>query len=146
MKPRIRGGLGWMISGRTLGGMELFAPENRLSRAEALSIYTIGSGWFTGNEAIKGRIARGQYADFAVLSQDYFIIDEREIANIESVLTVVAGRPVYAADEFLGAVHVPALPAVSPAWSPVATFGGYQNAARASASPSTTSRKREESP
>ena len=61
-----------------------------------------------------------------MLSDDYFTVPEEQIKNIESLLTVVAGKVVYAAKPF-EAFAPPALPPVSPAWSPVAHFGGYQN-------------------
>jgi len=47
------------------------------------------------------------------------------VKRLESVLTVVNGKVVYGAGTF--APLAPQLPAVAPAWSPVATFGGYQN-------------------
>lgn len=119
--------LEWMVTGKTLGGTKLFADDNRLTRAEALHVFTIGSAWFTSDEDAKGRIAPGQYADFAVLSEDFFEVPADEIGSIESVLTVLSGRPVYAAGPFASAVHVPQLPPVSPSWSPVTLFGGYQN-------------------
>jgi pimeloyl-ACP methyl ester carboxylesterase len=37
----------------------------RLSRTEALRLYTAGSAWFSGEEELKGKIVPGQYADFA---------------------------------------------------------------------------------
>ena len=46
------------------------------------------------------------------------------IARIESLLTVTGGKIGYAAGEYEG-LDAP-LPAVSPDWSPVARFGGYQ--------------------
>ena len=39
-------------------------------------------------------------ADLAVLSGDYFSIPEEEIKNLESVLTIVGGKVVYASEEF----------------------------------------------
>jgi hypothetical protein len=81
---------------------------------------------------VKGQIVPGQFADFAVLSDDYFSVPEGRIKNIESVLTVVGGKVVYAAKPFdaLGeGLMPPKLPAVNPAWSPVSHFGGYQQAA-----------------
>ena len=51
-------------------------------------------------ETVKGRIAPGQYADFAVLSADYLTVPEEQIKNIQSLLTVVAGKVVYAAKPF----------------------------------------------
>jgi predicted amidohydrolase YtcJ len=115
----------WMVSGKTIGGTEIYPAENRLTREEALRLYTLGSAWFSGDEAIKGRIAPRQLADFAVLSADYMSVPEEQIKRIESVLTVVGGAVVYAAKPF-DAFAPPALPAVKPDWSAVAHFGGYQ--------------------
>jgi predicted amidohydrolase YtcJ len=115
----------WMVTGRTVGGMQLASPENRLSREEALRLYTVGSAWFSGEEEVKGRIASGQFADFAILSADYLTVPEEQIRSIESMLTVTGGDVVYSAGPFTMFVPEP-LPPVSPAWSPVAAFGGYQ--------------------
>ncbi|MCA9472393.1 MAG: hypothetical protein KC594_10050 [Nitrospira sp.] len=68
-------------------------------------------------------MANGQFADFAVLSNNYFPIPEEEIKRLESVLTVVNGRIEYAAQEF-SQFAPPALP-VSLSWSPVGTYGGF---------------------
>jgi hypothetical protein len=62
-------------------------------------------------------------ADLAVLSADYFSIPEEQIKSLESILTIVGGRVVYAAAEF-ERLGPPPLP-VSPDWSPVKTYGGY---------------------
>lgn len=115
----------WMVTGKTVGGTPLFSAENRLTQHEALRLYTLGSAWFSGEETVKGRIAPGQFADFAVLSADYFSVPEEQIRTIESVLTVVGGDVVYSTGEVV-APEAPSLPAVSPVWSPVAVFGGYQ--------------------
>lgn len=115
--------LHWLVTGKTVGGMETRAERHRLTREEALALYTVGSAWFSGEEALKGRIAPGQFADLAVLSVDYFAVPEDQIVEIESVLTVVGGTIVYGAGPF--AVRSPDLPPVSPDWSPVAVFGGY---------------------
>lgn len=115
----------WMVTGRTVGGLQLASPENLLSREEALGLYTHGSAWFSGEAAAKGRIAPGQFADFAILSADYLAVPEEEIRRIESVLTVTGGDVVYSAEPFAMFAPEP-LPPVSPAWSPVAAFGGYQ--------------------
>jgi len=115
----------WLVSGKTMGGAQLFADDNKLTREEALEMWTVGSAWLTQEETVKGRIAPGQYADFAVLSDDYFTIPEERIKNIESLPTVGAGKVAYAAkpsDTFAP----PTLPPVSPDWSPVAYYGGYQ--------------------
>jgi predicted amidohydrolase YtcJ len=115
----------WMVTGRTVGGTQLASAENRLSREEALKLYTVGSAWFSGDEDVKGTIAPGRHADFAILSADYLSVSDEQIRTIESVLTVTGGDIVYAVEPFAAVAPEP-LPAVSPQWSPVSSFGGYQ--------------------
>jgi predicted amidohydrolase YtcJ len=121
----------WLITGKTIGGLSLYPEENRLDRAEALKLYTMGSSWFSTEDGKKGALTPGQLADLAVLSGDYFSIPEEEIKQLESVLTIVGGRVVYAAREF-AKLAPPELP-VSPSWSPVAKYGGYARGAKSAA-------------
>ncbi len=115
--------LSWLVTGRTVGGMQLYPEANRLDRLTALRLYTVGGSWFSGEDGKKGMIAPGQLADLAVLSADYLTVPEEEIKGIESLLTVVGGRIVYGAGEF-GSLAPPPLP-VSPDWSPVGAYGSY---------------------
>ncbi len=116
--------LSWLTSGKTVGGAVLFGEENRLDRMEALRLYTVGSAWFSGEETKKGALVPGALADLAVLSADYFTVPDAEVRGLESVLTVLGGKVVYAASPFAD-LGPPPLP-VSPSWSPVGVFGGYQ--------------------
>lgn len=118
----------WLITGKTVGGLALYPENNRLSRSEALRLYTAGSSWFSTEDGKKGSLVPGQLADFSVLTADYFSIPEEEIKQLESLLTVVGGKVVYAAGEF-SRLAPPALP-VSPDWSPVKQYGGYTNVSR----------------
>jgi predicted amidohydrolase YtcJ len=113
----------WLVTGKTIGGLSLYPEENRFDRAKALELYTVGSSWFSTEDGKKGSLTAGQLADLAVLSQDYFSIPEEEIKNLESVLTIVGGKIVYAAGEY-SKMAPPELP-VSPDWSPVKQYGGY---------------------
>ena len=113
----------WMVTGKTVGGVSLYSEKNRLSREEALRLYTQGSSWFSSESGKKGAIAAGQLADLAVLTDDYFNVPEEQIKSIESVLTVVGGKIVHATGEF--ASHTPPPIPVLPEWSPVKVFGGY---------------------
>ncbi|MFJ4318864.1 amidohydrolase [Streptomyces lavendulae] len=115
--------LHWLVTGRTVGGTALRPPTELLDRQQALGLYTRGGARLTGEEDVKGVLREGCYADLAVLSQDYLTVPEEVIPDIESVLTVVGGRIVHAAAEYAGLEE--AAPPVSPAWSPVAHFGGY---------------------
>jgi hypothetical protein len=119
----------WLVTGKTVGGLSMYDEEHRLDRMEALRLWTVGSSWFSTEHGTKGSIAPGQLADLAVLSADYLSIADEEIKNLESVLTIVGGKPVYAADEF--SELAPPLPPVLPDWSPVATYGGYYKPATA---------------
>ena len=113
----------WLVTGKTVGGLALYPENNRFERMEALRLYTVGSSWFSSDDGKKGSIVLGQLADLAVLSADYFAVPEEEIKRIESVLTIVGGKVVYAAKEF-SKLAPPPLP-VSPDWSPVKTHDGY---------------------
>ncbi|MFD6469871.1 amidohydrolase [Streptomyces goshikiensis] len=118
--------LHWLVTGRTVGGTPLYPAGNLIDRETALGLYTRGGARLTGEEGVKGTLREGCYGDLAILSQDYFTVPEAAIADIEAVLTVVGGRIVYASAEYEGLDE--AVPPVSPAWSPVAHFGGYQAA------------------
>ncbi|WP_310397919.1 amidohydrolase [Hymenobacter sp.] len=118
--------LHWLVSGRTVGGTVLYPPENRLDRRAALQLYTSGSARLTGEDAVKGRIQEGYYADLALLSADYFAVPEAQIPAIEALLTVVDGRVVYGAGAF--AQFAPKAVPVVPAWSPAATYNGWGGA------------------
>ncbi|WP_020654108.1 amidohydrolase [Massilia niastensis] len=115
----------WAVTGKTAGGLQTWQPRDLLSRHEALKLMTVGSAWMSGEEKLKGTLRKGQYADLAVLPQDYFTMDVEKIKDLESVLTIVNGKVVYGSGEF--GKLAPAAPPVSPAWSPVKVFGGYQN-------------------
>jgi len=121
----------WLVSGKTVGGTPMYPEANRLSREEALRLWTAGSAWFSGEEGEKGVLREEQFADLAVLSEDYFTVPEARIKGIESVLTVLGGKVVYGAEEF-GSLAPPPLP-VSPDWSPAGRFGGYYRGPAASA-------------
>ncbi|MGW0604423.1 amidohydrolase [Streptomyces sp. NPDC002640] len=123
--------LHWLVSGRTVGDLALRPPSNRVDRRTALEMFTRAGAALTGEQDVKGRLRPGCYADLAVLSDDYFTVPEDEIPHIESLLTVVGGRVVYAAADYEGIDEE--LPPVSPAWSPVTRFGGYQASGRAQA-------------
>ncbi len=113
----------WLVSGKTVGGMPLYLDKDCLPRDTALELWTAGSAWFSGETDKKGRIKAGQLADLVVLSADFFTVPEEEIKGIESVLTVVDGKVVYAADDFstYGPTPIP----VIPEWSPVTMYPGH---------------------
>jgi predicted amidohydrolase YtcJ len=118
----------WLVSGRTVGGLRLYDAGARLDRHTALELWTAGSAWFSSEQGEKGRIQAGMLADLAVLSADYFRVDEDAIKAIESVLTVVGGRIVYGQGPFRA--YSPPDLSVLPEWSPVAKVPGHYRPAQ----------------
>jgi hypothetical protein len=74
---------------------QVIAPEERLSREEALRAATIDGAYLTLEEDVKGSLERGKLADFAVLSADPLTVEEDAIKDIAAALTVVGGEIVH---------------------------------------------------
>ncbi len=81
-----------MITGRTVGGLQLTAQRDCLDRETALRMWTENVTRFSNEEGRKGRIEVGQLADLAVPDRDFFACPEAGIADTSAVLTVVGGR------------------------------------------------------
>jgi len=113
----------WLTTGKSIGGAQLYGEENIISREKAIELYTKGSAWFSNEADKKGAFVENQLADLAVLSKDFFTVEDEEIKNIYSVMTVVGGDVVHASDEFTSLN--PPLPPVSPDWSPIKFYGTY---------------------
>jgi predicted amidohydrolase YtcJ len=63
-------------------------------------MYTQGSAWLTLDENKLGSLEIGKFADLVVLSDDYMTVDEENISEIVSLMTMVNGEVVYAATPF----------------------------------------------
>jgi hypothetical protein len=122
----------WAATGKTAGGLQTWRKEDIPSRYQALLLMTHGSAWMSNEEKVKGTIEPGRYADLVILPRDYFTMDIEQVRNLESELTIVNGKVVYAGGAYKALA--PPMPAVSPAWGPVKYYGGYQNRTRQNAS------------
>jgi predicted amidohydrolase YtcJ len=89
----------YMTTGRNVAGV-LTNPGQQISRLEALKMYTEGSAYVAFEEDSMGSFVEGKYADLAVLSEDYLSVPEHRLRKIESLLTLVGGKAVYAASPF----------------------------------------------
>lgn len=116
--------LSLMITGKTVGGMQIYPARNCLDRETALRMWTENVAWFSNEEGRRGRIEAGQFADLIVPSKDYFGVAEDEISFLTSDLTMVGGRVVYGAGAFAPLDDNP-LPPAMPDWSPTRSFKGY---------------------
>jgi predicted amidohydrolase YtcJ len=81
------------VTRKTVYGRELGASE-RISREEALRLYTSDAAWVTFEDDIKGSLTPGKLADIAVLDRDVLTVPEEEIRDVQSALTLVEGRVV----------------------------------------------------
>ncbi len=80
------------LDGAPKGG---YHPEQKLSRFDAVALYTRNPHYATGQEDVLGLLQEGYFADLAVLDRDIFEIPEEEILATKVTHTFVAGNLVY---------------------------------------------------
>ncbi len=85
----------WLVTGRSVDGAPPRNVEHRLSRQDALHLYTKGSAWFCHEDGVRGSLTPGDLGDVAVLSEDLFEVPEDDIRDLRSVLTIVGGKVVH---------------------------------------------------
>jgi hypothetical protein len=92
--------LRWLLfDSKNTGGAQR-GPEQTPTREDALRAYTIGSAWFSFDENKRGSLEPGKLADLAVLSKDYMTLPLDQLESVESLLTMVGGKIVYAAGPY----------------------------------------------
>ena len=92
------GGIDAAVNRRTLDGKHPngWFPEQKITVAEAIEGYTMGSAFAGFQEKDRGSITPGKLADFVVLSRDILDPAERDhIAETVVMMTVVGGKIVY---------------------------------------------------
>ena len=72
-------------------------PEQAVSRAQALKMFTTWPAFAAFEEKEKGSIERGKLADLTILSADIMTIPEAEILQARCVMTVIGGEIVFEA-------------------------------------------------
>ncbi len=73
----------------------VYGANQRITREEALRVFTINNAMLTFEENLKGSIERGKLADLVVLPADILMIPEKQIESLKPVATMVGGRFVY---------------------------------------------------
>ncbi len=74
---------------------KILGPGQRLTRQEALRVFTQSGAYFSFEEHRRGSLEPGKLADLAVLSHDLMSVPEEEIPLIDSLLTIVGGEVVH---------------------------------------------------
>jgi predicted amidohydrolase YtcJ len=107
MRPTIEADMGDEALGRPLwtvekavcrcvdGSTRVWGQDQRVSREDALRMKTIWAARYVGDQRKLGSLEAGKLADLVVLDRDYMTVPEREISDLQVLLTVVGGRVVY---------------------------------------------------
>lgn len=87
----------WMaITRRTTEGVVIY-PQERITREEALKMYTTWAAFQEFSEKYKGSIEKGKVADLVVIDRDFLTCDIEDIRKIEPLMTIVNGKALYTA-------------------------------------------------
>jgi predicted amidohydrolase YtcJ len=71
------------------------APQEAITREQAIRLHTQAPAYLTFDESLKGSIEPGKLADFIVLSDDILTVPEDKMKTLEVLATIVGGRQVY---------------------------------------------------
>ncbi len=79
----------------------LWGPNEKITRKEALWMYTNWAAFYTGDETILGTLEAGKYADMVILGGDFLTVPDNKISTLPIVATLVNGRFVYRQEDML---------------------------------------------
>ena len=70
-------------------------PEQRITRQEALRLYTTNNAYITFSEKDKGSLEPGKLADLIVIDRDYLECPVDEVKDIQVEQTWLGGKLIY---------------------------------------------------
>jgi predicted amidohydrolase YtcJ len=73
----------------------VFYGDQKMSRVEALTSYTLSNAFAAFEEDIKGSLSLGKLADVTVLDTDIMTVPDDQIRNAKVTYTIIGGRIVY---------------------------------------------------
>jgi predicted amidohydrolase YtcJ len=85
----------WMAITRKMTDGNVLNPEQRISRFEALKMWTWNNAYLEFSEKETGSIEPGKLADMVMISKNFATCPEDEIKDIEALQTIVGGRVIY---------------------------------------------------
>ncbi len=85
----------WMAITRKMVDGNVMHPEQRISRLEALKMWTWNAAYLAFEEKDKGSIEPGKLADMVLITDDFATCPEDKIKDIEAIQTIVGGKVVF---------------------------------------------------
>ncbi len=85
----------WIAVTRMTTDGSVHNPEQRITRQEALRMWTLNAAYLTFEEDVKGSLEPGKYADFVIVDRDILTCAEDELRDARVLATVLGGRDVY---------------------------------------------------
>jgi predicted amidohydrolase YtcJ len=83
-----------MVTRKDING-NVYGADQRVTREEALRLYTSAAARYSFSEHKSGTIEVGKLADLAVLSGDPLTVPEEDLKAIVALRTIVGGRTVF---------------------------------------------------
>jgi predicted amidohydrolase YtcJ len=95
MEPLL--GIYGAVTRRTIDGKrpQGWIPEQKITVAEAIRAFTLGSAYASFDEKIKGSIEVGKLADLVVLSDDILTIPPHQIEKVKVTMTILDGKVIF---------------------------------------------------
>ena len=93
--PNWRQGIQAAVLRQAKGSGKVSGPDQCITVADAIRMYTINGAWLEHMENIKGSIEDEKLADLCVLDEDILAVDPHEIGEISVLMTIVGGKIVY---------------------------------------------------
>ncbi len=84
----------WTAVTRRMHDGRVLHPEQRITREQALRMYTNAPAYLHFAEDVRGSIEKGKFADLVVIDRDYLTCPEEQIKEIQPVMVVLDGKVV----------------------------------------------------
>jgi predicted amidohydrolase YtcJ len=85
----------WVTLARVTERGTVLTAEERLTREQALRLYTINNAYLNDEEKVKGSLEVGKLGDLIVIDRDYLTCPLGEIPGTRVLCTIVGGKVVY---------------------------------------------------
>ena len=85
----------WVALTRRTERDGVLEPGERLTRAQALRLYTVANAYLNHEEKTKGSLEAGKLADLIIVDRDFLTCPVDEVKDTRVLLTVVGGKVVF---------------------------------------------------